>query len=248
MKQWMLDGALVGLDDAGTLRNVTADEIYSAVVEESPKWSDLQPGKHGPIANLEFSRYPASLRGVLADSKGGGLPFLSLEIETQDSQRFAVTADILKHDHVVADGTWYPLDPNSISEVQELMQRAGVSQENFRPATLRGLLEIKTVASTDGPVRDGTTSGGLSASALVANDDATPVGLNAKLYPYQSDGWKWLRFIIRENLGGLLADEMGLGKTLQIIAALRDCGDGQIYGPTLVVAPGSLLENWMREI
>lgn len=248
MKQWMLDGAFVGLDDTGTLRNVTADEIYSAVVEESPKWSDLQPGKHGPIANLEFSRYPALLRGVLADSEGGGLPFLSLEIETQDSQRFPVTADILKHDHVVADGTWYPLDPNSISEVQELMQRAGVSQDNFRPATLRGLLEIKTVASADGPVRDGTTSGGLSASALVATDEATPAGLSAKLYPYQSDGWKWLRFIIRENLGGLLADEMGLGKTLQIIAALRDCGDGQIYGPTLVVAPGSLLENWMREI
>ena len=49
------------------------------------------------------------------------------------------------------------------------------------------------------------------------------------------------------NAGGVLADEMGLGKTLQVICALRDRGGGDA-ATSLVVAPGSLLENWVREI
>jgi SNF2 family DNA or RNA helicase len=40
---------------------------------------------------------------------------------------------------------------------------------------------------------------------------------------------------------------MGLGKTLQVIAAITDAPGGSI-SPVLVVAPGSLLENWRREI
>ncbi|AOL94030.1 SNF2 family N-terminal domain-containing protein [Porphyrobacter sp. LM 6] len=48
-------------------------------------------------------------------------------------------------------------------------------------------------------------------------------------------------------MGGLLADEMGLGKTLQVIAALSDSG-GKTLSPALIIAPGSLLENWRREI
>ena len=41
---------------------------------------------------------------------------------------------------------------------------------------------------------------------------------------------------------------MGLGKTLQVISALRDPGEGPSSGGALVLAPGSLLENWVREI
>lgn len=248
MKRWVLEGQTVGLEDGGQRLPITADDIYSAILEENPRWPDLAPGAHGPIENLEFSRYPAFLRGLLRDSDAGGMPTLSLEIETQDSERFPVTPDVLHHDHVVASKTWYPLDPHSISEVRHMMQKAGIDERTFRPATLRGLLEIKAAAASGGPLHDLTATGGLAAASYAAEDDAVPVGVSAKLYPYQSSGWKWLRFIIREHLGGLLADEMGLGKTLQIIAALRDCGNGQIYGPTLVVAPGSLLENWMREI
>jgi len=248
MKQWVLDGQTVALEDGGQHLPVTAEDIYSAVIEDSPRWDDLAPGRHGVLEKFEFSRYPAFLRGVLKDTPAGGLPTLSLEIETQDSGRFPVSPDILKHDHVIAGDTWYPLDPHSVAEMRELMQKAGIRENTFRPETLRGLLQAKAAAGAGGTLRDLTTSGGLAAANYAAEDDAVPVGVNAKLYPYQSSGWKWLRFIIREHLGGLLADEMGLGKTLQIIAALRDCGDGQIYGPTLVVAPGSLLENWMREI
>jgi SNF2 family DNA or RNA helicase len=248
MKDWIINGALIELKDDGSRISVTADDVYSAVIEQSPRWPDLAPGKHGAAEGLEFSRYPAFLRAVLKDSPTGGLPTLTLEIETQDSRRFPVPNSTLQHDHVIANGSWYPLVPESVAEIQTLMKESGIRDDDFRPPTLRGLLQVKAIASAEGLVRDQTTSGPFVAASYISNDDAVPVGVNAKLYPYQADGWKWLRFIIREHLGGLLADEMGLGKTLQIIAALRDCGDGRIYGPTLVVAPGSLLENWIREI
>ena len=59
------------------------------------------------------------------------------------------------------------------------------------------------------------------------------------LRPYQIDGAKWLSKLQNLKLGGILADEMGLGKTYQTLLSLQT--------PSLVVAPTSLLGNWLRE-
>src|SRR5690606_22127147 len=83
--------------------------------------------------------------------------------------------------------------------------------------------------------------------AFIPTGDEAPNGVDTNLYSYQVLGWRWLKFLLSEGSGGLLADEMGLGKTLQIIAVLSDAGSGPLR-PSLIVAPGSLLENWRREI
>ena len=45
----------------------------------------------------------------------------------------------------------------------------------------------------------------------------------------------------------MLADEMGLGKTVQVIALLEErCSRG--LGPSIVVVPVTLIENWKREL
>ncbi|MEQ1569809.1 MAG: DEAD/DEAH box helicase [Myxococcota bacterium] len=69
-----------------------------------------------------------------------------------------------------------------------------------------------------------------------------PEGLRASLRPYQRRGLDWLRFLRDHGLHGLLADEMGLGKTVQALAALVDTP-----GPSLVVAPTSVVHNWVAE-
>ena len=69
----------------------------------------------------------------------------------------------------------------------------------------------------------------------------------ANLYPYQEKGYRWLSEAAGAGLGCLLADEMGLGKTVQVIALLEErCSQG--LGPSLVIVPVTLIENWRREL
>ncbi len=73
-------------------------------------------------------------------------------------------------------------------------------------------------------------------------------GLNATLYPYQENGYNWLKFMTNNGCGSVLADEMGLGKTLQIISLFGYLIESHKGKHFLVVAPVSLLVNWQREI
>lgn len=88
-----------------------------------------------------------------------------------------------------------------------------------------------------------------------------PDDLNATLRPYQHEGFRWLASLWHQGLGGILADDMGLGKTLQMIALI--CHMQRAWrtperaglsvaaggpGPILVVAPTSVVPNWLAEI
>ena len=73
-------------------------------------------------------------------------------------------------------------------------------------------------------------------------------GLKANLFPYQSIGCNWLKFMTDNNCGAILGDEMGLGKTLQIIALFGVIHEHNKNAKFLVVCPVSLIENWKREI
>lgn len=65
---------------------------------------------------------------------------------------------------------------------------------------------------------------------------------------YQLEGVEWLVSLFENGLNGILADEMGLGKTIQSIAFLAFLREQGIWGPFLIVAPLSTLENWVSEI
>jgi superfamily II DNA or RNA helicase len=79
---------------------------------------------------------------------------------------------------------------------------------------------------------------------------AEPRGLCATLRPYQRDGLAWLQHLKRCGVGGVLADDMGLGKTLQTIAHLlvEHGASDKPTCPSLVIAPTSLVTNWLREL
>jgi len=72
--------------------------------------------------------------------------------------------------------------------------------------------------------------------------------LKATLRPYQEAGVRWLYLLCRLGLGACLADDMGLGKTIQVLALLLVLAREQpAGGPSLLVAPASLLANWAAE-
>jgi SNF2 family DNA or RNA helicase len=92
-----------------------------------------------------------------------------------------------------------------------------------------------------------------------------PDGFTGALRGYQKDGLGWIHFLEKFGFGGCLADDMGLGKTVQVLAMLEERRkkrsavtqeaskekgltrrDG-LRGPSLVVAPKSLVFNWIQE-
>ena len=77
-----------------------------------------------------------------------------------------------------------------------------------------------------------------------AFEPSLPSTLQAELRPYQLEGYRWLSRLSRWGVGACLADDMGLGKTVQTLAVLLDRAPD---GPALVVAPVSVLPNWMAE-
>lgn len=78
-----------------------------------------------------------------------------------------------------------------------------------------------------------------------------PKTFQGELRPYQREGLGWLRFLQDFQFGGCLADDMGLGKTVQVLAQLESRRGRRLKGetraPSLVVAPKSLVFNWMLE-
>ena len=80
--------------------------------------------------------------------------------------------------------------------------------------------------------------------AARAYEPAVPTTLQAELRPYQADGYRWLARLGRWGAGACLADDMGLGKTVQTLAVLLERAPD---GPALVVAPTSVVANWVDE-
>lgn len=71
--------------------------------------------------------------------------------------------------------------------------------------------------------------------------------INATLRDYQKYGYKWLSYLVSNNLGACLADDMGLGKTLQAIVLLSKIHEKK-NKKTMVIMPKSLIYNWENEI
>ena len=156
------------------------------------------------------------------------------------------------------DGSF--LDLTDMDEWRELAEAAaGATQEDEEPedGRGRGIVEIATFRAAymtsllengDLPV-EADSSVTRFVRSMDEDGEPCPEPLGSLLRPYQLRGFMWMQALDRLHMGGILADDMGLGKTLQVIALLlwasRSGG-----GPrtSIVVAPTSLVYNWLSEI
>jgi SNF2 family DNA or RNA helicase len=76
-----------------------------------------------------------------------------------------------------------------------------------------------------------------------------PEKFKGQLRPYQLSGVSWMAFLKRFGLGACLADDMGLGKTIEFIAFLLHLKDqNMLHGPSLLICPMSVINNWKIEV
>ncbi|NOX18275.1 MAG: DEAD/DEAH box helicase family protein [Chlorobi bacterium] len=80
------------------------------------------------------------------------------------------------------------------------------------------------------------------------NKQSIPRSFNGKLRDYQKTGVDWLYFLKEYSFGGILADDMGLGKTIQSIILLLKEQKENKNRTNLIVAPTSVIFNWIDEI
>lgn len=188
------------------------------------------------LAELRFSKVPATPAIRLSGTTLG-----ALKAQTGVWGRGAFTELQRQSDQAIIGDTWYPVRSEELDQVFEWLRRNEIDPN--KPLTLAGLIRLRQAPPDDFRlIDDAGTDFSESASA---NLDLT--GLHATLYPYQHVGAAFLGMISQQGVGCLLADEMGLGKTLQVIALLNSERSSS-RGPSLVVAPATLLENWRREM
>ncbi len=157
---------------------------------------------------------------------------------------------------VLLRGRWVEIDRARLARELERLKAAEelAARDGLTFAEAMRLLSGAAITSGDGaeptPSWSQVHAGPWLEKTLKMLRDPTQVaepvpGLKATLRPYQRAGVNWLHLLTGLGLGACLADDMGLGKTIQVLALLLQ---QRAKGPSLLVAPASLLGNWAAEI
>ncbi|HTS03483.1 MAG TPA: DEAD/DEAH box helicase, partial [Thermoanaerobaculia bacterium] len=149
-------------------------------------------------------------------------------------------------------GEWVLLDKEHLEQARRILDRRPGGRTTLGELLrLAGGLDPEGAeASVDGVVGEGWLSRLLDADAARREIGAfvPPRALTGTLRPYQMRGVAWMRFLLSRGLGACLADDMGLGKTVQFLATLLAAQEaGERIGPSLLVCPTSVAENWVSE-
>ncbi|WP_346131717.1 SNF2-related protein [Lentzea roselyniae] len=156
---------------------------------------------------------------------------------------------------LLADGAYFSLEKAELRSLAALIEEARALQESSSGDSMRisrfqaGLWEELAslgVVQSQAEAWQRQVEGLLSVEGI--RDAEVPATLDARLRPYQMDGFGWLSFLWEAQLGGILADDMGLGKTVQSLALI--CHAKQTApdsAPFLIVAPTSVVSNWATE-
>jgi SNF2 family DNA or RNA helicase len=146
-------------------------------------------------------------------------------------------------------GQWMELDHD---KMQQLLQFWQTHQHEKSEITLQDMLKIGSEAGDDLEWDHDQSLRDMLSRLHDKNTFAPiedPVALHGTLRDYQKRGVSWLQYLENLGLNPCLADDMGLGKTLEVIACLlKEREEAMEVGPTLIIAPTSVLGNWRKEI
>ncbi len=238
------------------LQSVPELESAGVVVRMPVSWRASRPARPQVTATVG-SRAPSAvgLDGLLDFQMGvmlDGEPLTEVEVATL----LAGTENL-----VLLRGQWVEVDRVRLQRTmeqfhaaEELAARDGLTfAEAMRMLAGAAVTREDPAATDTGWAR--VTAGPWLVQTLkelrapIANGIDPGLALRGTLRPYQKAGTRWLHLLAGLGLGACLADDMGLGKTIQVLSLLLvEQARGARPRPSLLVAPASLLANWVAEI
>ncbi|WP_366782245.1 DEAD/DEAH box helicase [Williamsia sp.] len=165
---------------------------------------------------------------------------------------FTELADGATH-MLLPSGVYFPLDSPELSRIGELMAEGRslgeIESGRVRAASGNVTLweELLSLGVVDEQTQAWRDRMARLSSARPQHRVTPPDMLQATLRGYQQEGLDWLSFLWDNGLGGILADDMGLGKTVQTLAVIARIVESGSEGKFLVVAPTSVVGNWVTE-
>jgi hypothetical protein len=209
----------------------------------------LHAGWHVEAEGKAFRRPGATRVDVRS-----GIDWFELHGEIEYGEVSATLPQLLaalrRGDHMIAlgDGSFGLLPEEWLQRFAPLAGLGAAEEEHLRfRRNQAGLLDAMLAAQPEvrvdevfARVRERIrTFGGVHAAPQ-------PEGFVGQLREYQREGIGWMEFLREFGFGGCLADDMGVGKTAQVLALLETRRvEGK--GPSLVIAPKSLIFNWQAE-
>lgn len=177
-------------------------------------------------------------------------------LDKREAERLLKSASSI----VNINGQYVHLDQDALRRARAWFQgltESGDDDEIAQNVTLRDILEANAAAELDADDEHGfyVQTDGWARHILETDNEVDPVEavdipdtILTPLRDHQRRGLNWLAWMFQHRLGALLADDMGLGKTLQVLALLAwERAVGEHTGPTLVIAPTSVLDAWRNE-
>jgi SNF2 family DNA or RNA helicase len=232
----VLDGHVALATEDQTV-SLTALEIFGVAIRGATEARghsvDPEVGRTAP--GIRFHQGFADVALHLRSPEGDAVA--STALKHRDA--WAEVRPVAPDDHVLVGEDWYPLDPGSWAAVEGWLAR-NAPPHKLTPAEYSALYR-RSDRGFD--IVDELTDECVQQLGGALADFPQ---LEATLYPYQERGFRWLSAHAEGAVGGILGDEMGLGKTLQIIALLTQRLKAH-RGPSLIVVPLTLVENWSRE-
>jgi non-specific serine/threonine protein kinase len=241
------------------LKDVPALESAGVVVRMPASWRMNRPARPQVKATV----------GGNAPSQLGMDALLDFRMEVTLDGKSLSAAEIkhlLAHSDglVLIRGKWVEVDRERLSrtlEQFEAIERRAVADglsfgEAMRMLAGAGMAEDEAAGQADvawsqavaGPWLAETLAALRHPDGLSCVDPGR--SFQGTLRPYQQAGVQWLYMLTQLRLGACLADDMGLGKTIQVLSLLlvlkNEAEDKR--NPCLLVAPASLLANWVAEI
>jgi SNF2 family DNA or RNA helicase len=177
------------------------------------------------------------------------------EVPKEELKELLHSYQVKKKYYRLKNGSFINLEDKTINEVSHILNSLNVKDKNIREDVMllekQHALYLEKAFSDQEFVferdRDFTA---LTDRILnpAKTEHKLPEGILAELRQYQLTGFKWLKTLAENELGGILADDMGLGKTLQSIVYITSCVREEENSHHLIVCPTSLIYNWQDEI